>query len=77
VHGESRPLPAGSDDAGEPASRSHAAVAAQHLQRGLHGLQDVGAGLKRGFDDRAMVALRRRLGILMIGRAEAGVLRGR
>jgi hypothetical protein len=75
VHGEGRPLPAGSDDAVEPASSSHAATAAQQLQRGLHGLQDAGAGLKRGFDDRAMVALRRRLGILMIGRAEAGVLR--
>ena len=57
------------------ASKSHTAVAAQHLQRGLHGLQDAGAGLKRGLDDRAMLTLRRRLGILMIGRAEAGVLR--
>ena len=65
-----------SGDVDEPAaSKSHAAVAAQHLQRGLHGLQDAGTGLKRGLDDRAMLAFRRRLGILMIGRAEAGVLR--
>jgi len=57
------------------ANESHGAVAARHLQRGLQGLQDAGAGLKRGLDDRARLALRRHLGILMIGRDEARVLR--
>jgi hypothetical protein len=77
-----RSLPAGGEpttaggDAGVPAAGTSAgAVAARHLQRGLHGLQDAGTGLKRGFDDRAMLTLRRRLGVLMIGRAEASVLR--
>jgi len=77
-----RPLPASgertptSGDVSETAvGKSVGAVAAQRLQRGLQGLQDAGTGLKRGFDDRAMLTLRRRLGILMIGRAEASVLR--
>ena len=77
-----RSLPAGGErtaaggDAGESAvDKSVGAVAAQRLQQGLHGLQDAGTGLKRGFDDRAMLTLRRRLGILMIGRAEASMLR--
>lgn len=75
VQGQGGPLPTQGDDSSEPTGRSRAAAAAQHLQRGLHGLQDAGSGLKRGLDDRAMLAFRRRLGILMIGRAEAGVLR--
>jgi hypothetical protein len=57
------------------AGESRAAIAARQLQRGLRGLQDAGAGLKRGLDDRARLTLRRHLGILMIGRAEAGILR--
>ena len=57
------------------ANESHTAIAARHLQRGLQGLQDAGAGLKRGLDDRARSTLRRHLGILLIGRAEARVLR--
>jgi hypothetical protein len=80
---QQQPLPPGAEDTSagdaedEPVpGRSHAAaVAAQQLQRGLHGLHDAGTGLKRGLDDRAMMAFRRRLGILMIGRAEAAVLR--
>jgi hypothetical protein len=75
---QGRPLAARGDDASElvaePTGGSRAAAAAQHLQRGLQGLQDAGSGLKRGLDDRAMIALRRRLGILMIGRTEAGAL---
>ena len=75
VQGEARAHAASADDADEPVAKSHAAVAARHLQRGLQGLQGAGTDLKRGLDDRAQLALRRRLGILMIGRTEAGVLR--
>jgi hypothetical protein len=57
------------------AGESRAAVAARQMQRGLRGLQDAGTGVKRGLDDRARSTLRRHLGILMIGRAEAGILR--
>ena len=45
---------------------------------GLHVLprmQEAGAGLERGLGDRARLALKRNLGILMAGRAEATVLR--
>ena len=71
-----RERPPASGDGSEVAVvKAVGAAAAQRLQRGLHGLQDAGTGLKRGFDDRAMLTLRRRLGILMIGRAESSVLR--
>ena len=73
-------LPGGKRAPGQSVSESApggsaAAVAARHLQRGLQGLQDAGTGLKRGLDDRARLTLRRHLGILMIGRAEASALR--
>lgn len=73
--GESERLPMSGDVIDPATGGSHAAVAARHLQRGLQGLQDAGAGIKRGLDDRARSAFRRHLGILMIGRADARVLR--
>jgi hypothetical protein len=70
---ERKPLNGGvSESTGD---ESRATVAARQLQRGLRGLQGAGMGLKRGLDDRARSTVRRHLGILMIGRAEAGVLR--
>jgi hypothetical protein len=70
---ERKPL---NSSASEPTSdESRAALAARQLQRGLRGLQGASVGLKRGLDDRARSTVRRHLGILMIGRAEAGILR--
>ncbi|HKA97989.1 MAG TPA: hypothetical protein VKD66_17110 [Streptosporangiaceae bacterium] len=56
--------------------QSSAATIGRHLHRGLESLQYVGAGMAQAVDDRAARwALRHKLGALMIGRTEAGVLR--
>ena len=55
---------------------SPAAIIGRHLHRGLESLQYVGAGMAQAVDDRAARwALRHKLGAVMIGRTEAGVLR--
>jgi hypothetical protein len=55
--------------------QSPAAIIGRHLHRGLEGLQYAGAGMAQAVDDRAARwALRHKLGALMIGRTEAGVL---
>ena len=56
--------------------QSPAAIIGRHLHRGLESLQYAGAGMAQAVDDRAARwALRHKLGALMIGRTEAGVLR--
>jgi hypothetical protein len=55
--------------------QSPAAIIGRHLHHGLEGLQYAGAGMAQAVDDRAARwALRHKLGALMIGRTEAGVL---
>jgi hypothetical protein len=58
------------------AEESPAAVIGRHLHRSLQGLQYAGSGIAQAVDDRAARwALRRQLGVLMIGRTEARFLR--
>jgi hypothetical protein len=65
-----------SDLADDTAEESPAAVIGRHLHRSLQGLQYAGSGIAQAVDDRAARwALRRQLGVLMIGRTEARFLR--
>lgn len=65
-----------SDGVEGTAQESAAAVIGRHLHRGRESLQYAGAGMAQAVDDRAARwALRHRLGAVMIGRTEAGVLR--
>jgi hypothetical protein len=64
------------DELMDAAEQSPAAIIGRQLRRGLESLQYVGADMAQAVDDRAARwALRHKLGAVMIGRTEAGVLR--
>ena len=76
MESDSAVMPDVSDLADDTAEESSAAVIGRHLRRGLQDLQYAGAGLAQAVDDRAARwALRRQFGAVMIGRAEASVVR--
>jgi hypothetical protein len=69
-------MPVTGDLSDDRAEESPAAVLGRHLHHSLQGLQYAGAGIAQAVDDRAARwALRRQLGVLMIGRTEARSLR--